>query len=68
MDHEAMFDKLAYMEPGRVTYKVGSIHDAIFDGMGAVQCELQNLLLLLAPLGALGALGALLFLKVRTDN
>lgn len=33
-----------------VTYKVGCIHDAILDRMGAVQGELQDLLLLLSTL------------------
>lgn len=32
------------------TYKVGRVHDAILDRVGAVQRELQDLLLLLATL------------------
>ena len=42
------------------TYKVGSVHDAIFDGMGAVQSELEDLLLLLTTFAGV----LLLLLKI----
>lgn len=33
------------------TYKVGSVHDAIFDRMGTIQSELQDLFLFFAAFG-----------------
>lgn len=44
-----------------LTHKVGSVHDAIFHRMGAVQSELQDLLLLLSTFAGV----LLLLLKIQ---
>ena len=50
------------------TYKVGSIHDAVFDRQGAVDGEVKNLLLLLPLDHRLGALGCFLLLSNGREN